>query len=80
MNSLLKAEVLNVLTHHASHPQTAVESKPGDVTEPYISIRALNSPQCLTLIRHMQEVPGTNWAGYYDHGFSAAAPRKAGIT
>jgi len=42
-----KAEVLNVRTHHASHPQTAVESKPGNVTDPYISIRVLNSPQCL---------------------------------
>jgi len=78
MNSLLK--VLNVRTHHASHPQTAVESKPGNVTDPYIPIRVLNSPQCLTLARHMQEVPGTIWAGYYNHGFSAAAPRKAGIT
>ena len=75
-----KAMVLNVRTHHASHPQKAVESKPGNVTDPYISIRALNSPQCLTLVRHTQEVPGTNWAGYCDHGFSATAPRKAGIT
>jgi hypothetical protein len=45
-----------------------------------ISIRKLNSPQYLTVILRMQEVPGTNWAGYYDHGFSAAAQRKAWIT
>lgn len=75
-----KAEVLNIRTHHANHPQRTVESKPGNVSDPYISIRALNSPQWLTLICRMQEVPGTNWAGYYDHGFSASAPRKAGIT
>jgi hypothetical protein len=42
-----------------------------------ISIRKLNSPQYLTVILRMQEVPGTNWAGYYDHGFSAASPKKS---
>jgi hypothetical protein len=76
-----KAEVLNIRTHHANHPQRAVESKPGNVTDPYISIRALNSPQWLTLICRMQEVPGTQIGPVTTTtDFLHSAPRKAGIT